>query len=120
MQCLLFSNNKYNERMIILEDDKIESLLIRLLEEMAIVKSKLEALDDLKTDSKTMNQRLDKIEAMNERHNDSIYKLEHRANAMEQYQRDKMTDSRKQMTSIYVSMGMAVLSAAISFFINLL
>ena len=103
-----------------MENKNIEELLIQLLQDMAIVKSKLDTLDDLKLDSKTMNQRLDKIEAMNERHNDSIYKLEHRANVMEQYQRDKMIDSKKQMTSIYVSMGMAVLSAAISFFINLL
>lgn len=103
-----------------MESKNIEELLIQLLQDMAIVKSKLDTLDDLKLDSKTMNQRLDKIEAMNERHNDSIHKLEHRANVMEQYQRDKMVDSRKQMTSIYISMGMAVLSAAISFFINLL
>lgn len=103
-----------------MENKNIEELLIQLLQDMAIVKSKLDTLEDLKLDSKTANQRLDKIEAMNERHNDSIQKLEHRANVMEQYQRDKMTDSRKQMTSIYVSMGMAVLSAAISFFINLL
>lgn len=87
---------------------------------MAIVKSKLEVLDELKGDSKNINARVDKIEAMNERHNDSIYKLEHRANVMEQYQRDKMVDSKKQMTSIYISMGMALLSAAISFFVNLL
>lgn len=103
-----------------MENKNIEELLIQLLQDMAIVKSKLDTLDDLKLDSKTMNQRLDKIEAMNERHNDSIHKLEHRANVMEQYQRDKMVDSKKQMTSIYISMGMAVLSAAISFFINLL
>lgn len=103
-----------------MENKNIEELLIQLLQDMAIVKSKLDTLEDLKLDSKTMNQRLDKIEAMNERHNDSIHKLEHRANVMEQYQRDKMIDSKKQMTSIYVSMGMAVLSAAISFFINLL
>lgn len=101
-------------------DSKIEDLLLKLLEEMAIVKSKLEVLDELKGDSKNINARVDKIEAMNERHNDSIQKLEHRANVMEQYQRDKMVDSKKQMTSIYVSMGMALLSAAISFFVNLL
>lgn len=101
-------------------DSKIEDLLLKLLEEMAIVKSKLEVLDELKGDSKNINARVDKIEAMNERHNDSIYKLEHRANVMEQYQRDKMVDSKKQMTSIYISMGMALLSAAISFFVNLL
>ena len=100
-------------------DSKIEDLLLKLLEEMAIVKSKLEVLDELKGDSKNINARVDKIEAMNERHNDSIQKLEHRANIMEQYQRDKMVDSKKQMTSIYVSMGMAVFGAILSVIINL-
>ena len=86
---------------------------------MAIVKSKLEVLDELKIDSKNINARVDKIEAMNERHNDSIYKLEHRANVMEQYQRDKMVDSKKQMTSVYISMGMAVFGAILSVIMNL-
>lgn len=100
-------------------DSKIEDLLLKLLEEMAIVKSKLEVLDELKIDSKNINARVDKIEAMNERHNDSIYKLEHRANVMEQYQRDKMVDSKKQMTSVYISMGMAVFGAILSVIMNL-
>jgi hypothetical protein len=102
-----------------LGDSKIEDLLLKLLEEMAIVKSKLEVLDELKIDSKNINARVDKIEAMNERHNDSIYKLEHRANVMEQYQRDKMVDSKKQMTSVYISMGMAVFGAILSVVMNL-
>jgi predicted DNA binding CopG/RHH family protein len=102
------------------ENNKIEDLLLKLLEEMAIVKSKLEVLDELKDDSKNINARVDKIEAMNERHNDSIQKLEHRANVMEQYQRDKMIDSKKQMTSVYISMGMALLSAVLSIVSGLL
>lgn len=100
-------------------DSKIEDLLLKLLEEMAIVKSKLEVLDELKGDSKNINARVDKIEAMNERHNDSIQKLEHRANVMEQYQRDKMVDSKKQQTSVFISLGVALFSAALSIVIGL-
>ena len=120
MQCLLFSNNKYNERMIVLEDDKIENLLIRLLEEMAIVKSKLEALDDLKTDSKTINIRVDKIEAMNERHDHTIKSLENRANKMEEFTRNQMTDAKKTQTSAFISIGIAVFSAVLSVISGLL
>lgn len=106
--------------MIILEDDKIESLLIRLLEEMAIVKSKLETLDDLKTDSKTINIRVDKIEAMNERHDHTIKSLENRANKMEEFTRNNMADAKKQQTSVFISIGMALLSAVLSIVIGLL
>lgn len=108
------------ERMIVLEDDKIESLLIRLLEEMAIVKSKLEALDDLKTDSKTINIRVDKIEAMNERHDHTIKSLENRANKMEEFTRNNMTEAKKQQTSVFISMGMAIFSATISLLVGFL
>ena len=103
-----------------MEDDKIESLLIRLLEEMAIVKSKLETLDDLKTDSKTINIRVDKIEAMNERHDHTIKSLENRANKMEEFTRNNMADAKKQQTSVFISIGMALLSAVLSIVIGLL
>ena len=102
-----------------MENKNIEELLIQLLQDMAIVKSKLDTLEDLKLDSKTMNQRLDKIEAMNERHNDSIYKLEHRANALEEFTRNGIVDGKKQQTSVMVSVGIAVLSAILSVIMNL-
>lgn len=97
-----------------MENKNIEELLIQLLQDMAIVKSKLDTLEDLKLDSKTMNQRLDKIEAMNERHNDSIYKLEHRANALEEFTRNGIVDGKKQQTSVFISIGLALLSTVLS------
>ena len=102
------------------DNDKIENLLIKLLEEMAIVKSKLEVLDDLKMDSKNINTRVDHIEAQNERHEHSIKALENRANAMESFTRNNMTDSKKQQTSVFISLGMAVFSAILSVIMNLL
>lgn len=102
-----------------MEEKNIEQLLLQLLQDMAVVKAKLDALEDLKLDAKAMNNRIDKIEAMNERHNDSIQKLEHRANVMEEFQRNKMVEQKKQMASVYVSMGIAVFSAVLSFVFRL-
>ena len=96
------------------ESNKIEDLLLKLLEEMAVVKSKLEVLDDLKSDSKTINTRVDHIEAQNERHEKSIQTLEHRANEMEKFTRDNIINSKKQQTSIFISLGMAIFSAILS------
>ena len=96
------------------ESNKIEDLLLKLLEEMAVVKSKLEVLDDLKSDSKTINTRVDHIEAQNERHEKSIQALEHRANEMEKFTRDNIINSKKQQTSIFISLGMAIFSAILS------
>ena len=102
------------------ESNKIEDLLLKLLEEMAVVKSKLEVLDDLKSDSKTINTRVDHIEAQNERHEKSIQTLEHRANEMEKFTRDNIINSKKQQTSIFISLGMAVFSAILSIITRLL
>lgn len=102
-----------------MNDDKIENLLIRLLEEMAIVKSKLETLDDLKLDSKNINTRVDHIEAQNERHEHSIKALENRANKMEEFTRNNMQESKKQLTSVWVSMGLAVFSVILNIIVSL-
>ena len=103
-----------------MNDDKIENLLIRLLEEMAIVKSKLETLDDLKSDSKNINTRVDHIEAQNERHEHSIKALENRANKMEEFTRNNMQESKKQLTSVWVSMGLAVFSVILNIIVSLI
>lgn len=102
-----------------MENKNIEELLIQLLQDMAIVKSKLDTLEDLKMDSKNINTRVDHIEAMNERHNDSIYKLENRANKMEEFIRNNMVDTKKTQTSVFISIGVALFSAALSIIIGL-
>lgn len=97
-----------------LDSDKIENLLLKLVEDMAIVKSKLETLDDLKIDSKNINDRVDHIEAQNERHERQLKSLENRANKMEEFTRSQMIDAKKQQTNVFVSLGIAVFSAVLS------
>lgn len=97
-----------------METNKIEDMLLRLLEEMAVVKSKLETLDDLKMDSKTINTRVDRLEAQNEKHEKTIQSLENRANKMEEFTRSNIVDSRKQQTGIFISLGVAIFSAILS------
>ena len=105
--------------MIILGDSKIEDLLLKLLEEMAIVKSKLETLDDLKLDSKSINSRVDHLEAQNREHDKSIKSIENRCNTVEKFLRDGMVDSKKQQSSVWISMGLAVFGAVLSVIMNL-
>ena len=96
------------------ENQKIEDLLLKLIEDMAIVKSKLETLDDLKIDSKNINDRVDHIEAQNERHERQLKSLENRANKMEEFTRSNIVDTKKQQTSIFISLGVAIFSAVLS------
>ena len=97
-----------------MNDDKIESLLLRLLEDMAYVKSKLESIEDQKFGS-----RIDAIEAQNREHDHTIKSLENRANKIEEFTRNSMIDTRKQQTSVFISLGMAVFSAILSLIMNL-
>ena len=96
------------------ENQKIEDLLLKLIEDMAIVKSKLETLDDLKIDSKNINDRVDHIEAQNERHERQLKSLENRASKMEEFTRSNIVDAKKQQTSIFISLGVAIFSAVLS------
>lgn len=97
-----------------MNDDKIESLLLKLLEDMAYVKSKLESIEDQKFGS-----RIDAIEAQNREHDHTIKSLENRANKIEEFTRNQMTDAKKAQTSIFISVGMAIFSAILSVIMNL-
>ena len=96
-------------------DEKIMAMLMELLQRTAIIEAKLDAIEEIKTDTKGLNMRIEKIEMMNERHEDTIKKLENRCNAMEQYTRNSLNEAKKQQTSIFISIGMAIFSSILSF-----
>lgn len=98
-----------------MDDNKIQDFLIQLMQDMSYIKAKLEAIDEQK-----LNSRIDALEAQNKEHDRVIKSLENRNSTMEQFVRNSMTDSKKQQTSIFISMGMAVFSAIVSVVITLL
>ena len=102
-----------------MDDGKTQDLLLQLLQDIAVIKAKLDAIEEIKLDAKTIGVRVDHLEAQNREHDKSIRSLENRANTMEQFTRNNMVDSKKQMTSVYISIGMALFSAVLSVVINL-
>lgn len=96
-------------------EDKIQELLLQLVQDMSFVKAKLSNIEEQK-----LSARIDQLEAQNREHNKTIKSLENRNNTMEQFVRNNMAESKKQQTGIFISMGMAVFSAIISMIINLL
>lgn len=102
-----------------MDDGKTQDLLLQLLQDIAIIKAKLDAIEEIKLDAKTIGVRVDHLEAQNREHDKSIRSLENRASTMEQFTRNNMVDSKKQMTSVYISIGMALFSAILSVVINL-
>ena len=95
-------------------EDKIQELLLQLVQDMSFVKAKLSNIEEQK-----LAARIDQLEAQNREHDKTIKSLENRSNTMEQFVRNNMQDSKKQQTGIFISMGLAVFSAVISLIFSL-
>lgn len=102
-----------------MENDKIETLLLKLLEDMAVVKAKLDSIEEIKSDARELEAKVDMIESTQSTHHRQITSLEHRQETVEQFLRDNMNDSNKSMRGIFVSIGLAVVSAVISIIVNI-
>lgn len=101
-------------------DDKTQDLLLQLLQDIAVIKAKLDTIEEIKLDAKTIGNRVDNLEAQNREHDKTIKSLENRANTMEQFTRNNMADAKKQQTGVFISMGLAVFSSIISILFGLL
>lgn len=95
-------------------DDKIQELLLQLVQDMSYVKAKLSNIEEQR-----LAARIDQLEAQNREHDKTIKSLENRSNTMEQFVRGSMQDTKKQQTGVFISMGLAVFGAILSMVINL-
>ena len=98
-----------------MDNEKIQELLLQLVQDMSFVKAKLSNIEEQK-----LSARIDSLEAQNREHDRTIKSLEKRNDTMEQFVRGNMQESKKQQTGVFISMGLAVFSAIISMLINLL
>ena len=96
-------------------EDKVQELLLQLVQDMSFVKAKLSNIEEQRLAS-----RIDALEAQNREHDKTIHSLEKRNNTMEEFVRTNMQESKKQQSGVFISMGMAVFSAIISILIGLL
>ena len=103
-----------------MDENKISEMLLTLLQDIAVIKAKLDSIEEIKLDTKTLGNRVDNLEAQNREHDRIIKSLENRATTMEKFTRDNMNDSKKQQTTTFVSIGMAIFSAVLSLIFGLL
>lgn len=94
-------------------DDKIQELLLQLVQDMSFVKAKLSNIEEQK-----LAARIDNLEAQNREHDKTIKSLENRSNTMEQFVRNGMQDTKKQQTGIFISLGLAIFSAILTMLLN--
>ena len=95
-------------------EDKIQELLLQLVQDMSFLKAKLSNIEEQK-----LSARIDNLEAQNREHERTIRSLEKRNDSMEEFVRTNMQDNRKQQISVFISLGLAVFSAVLSLIINL-
>ena len=98
-----------------MDNDKIQELLLQLVQDMSYVKAKLSNIEEQK-----LSSRIDHLEAQNREHDKTIKSLERRNDTMEEFVRGTINDTKKQQTSVFISMGLAVFSALLTTLINLL
>ena len=98
-----------------MDNEKIQELLLQILQDMSYVKAKLSNIEEQR-----LAARIDQLEAQNREHDKTIKSLENRSSTMEQFVRNNMQDSKKQQTGIFISMGLAVFSAIVSLVFSLL
>ena len=98
-----------------MESNKTQELLLQLLQDMAIVKEKLNSIEEIKIDARTVSNKVDRLEARSERHDKQISSLENDVSKLEDFTRNSLHDSKKQQTNVFISMGLALLSAILSF-----
>lgn len=96
-------------------DEKIQELLLQLVQDMSFVKAKLSNIEEQK-----LSSRIDQLEAQNREHDKTIKSLERRNDTMEQFVRNNINDSKKQQTGVFISMGLAVFGAIVSVVISML
>lgn len=98
-----------------MDNEKIQDLLLQLMQDMSYIKAKLDAIDEQK-----LNSRIDNLEAQNREHDRIIKSLEKRNNTMEEFVRKNMQDAKKQQNGVFISMGLALFSAVISVVVGLI
>ena len=95
-------------------NDRTEELLLQLIQDMAEVKAKLNNIDEQK-----LSSRVDLLEAQTREQERVIRTLENRESTLEEFIRNNMNETNKSNKAVWVSIGLAFLTAALSFIINL-
>ena len=97
-----------------MDDNRVEELLLQLIQDMAEVKAKLNNIDEQK-----LSNRVDLLEAQAREQERVIKSLENRELTLEEFIRNNMNEANKSNKAVWVSIGIAFLTAALSFLINL-
>ena len=95
--------------------DKVQELLLKLLEDMSYVKAKLDSIEAQK-----LSSRVDLLEAQSRGQERAIKQLENRNSILEEFIRTNLNDDNKANKALWTSIGLAIFSVILNIFVNLL
>ena len=98
-----------------MDSDRIEELLLKLLEKMAKVEAKLDNIEP-----QNLSGRIDSLEAQTREQERVIKGLESRNNSIELFIRDSLVDNNKANKTLWISIGLAVFSVVLTIISNLI
>ena len=94
--------------------DRTEELLLQLIQDMAEVKAKFNNMEEQK-----LSSRVDLLEAQTREQERVIRTLENRQVTLEEFIRNNINEANKSNKAVWTSIGIAFLTAALSFLVNL-
>lgn len=98
-----------------MSDEKVQELLLKLIEDVATINAKLDSINEQRLAS-----RLDLIEAQTREQERVIKGLENRNNKLEEYVRDTLVQKNKDNKALWTAIGLAVFSVILTVITNIL
>lgn len=98
-----------------MSDEKVQELLLKLIEDVATINAKLDSINEQRLAS-----RLDLIEAQTREQERVIKGLENRNIKMEEYVRNTLVEHEKANRGLWTSLGLAMFSIILTVISNIL
>ena len=92
-----------------MSDEKVQELLLKLIEDVATINAKLDSINEQRLAS-----RLDLIEAQTREQERVIKGLENRNSKLEEYVRNTLVENNKANKALWTSLGLALFSVALT------
>lgn len=92
-----------------MSDEKVQELLLKLIEDVATINAKLDSINEQRLAS-----RMDLIEAQAREQNRVIKGLENRNNKLEEYVRDTLVEKDRTNKGLWTSIGLAMFSVVLT------
>lgn len=98
-----------------MSDEKVQELLLKLIEDVATINAKLDNINEQRLAS-----RLDLIEAQTREQERVIKGLENRNNKLEEYVRNTLVENEKANKALWTSLGLAMFSVILTVLTNII